>query len=411
VHGAVEIACDLFARTLERLDPSARVAAALRDIELSGEVIVLAAGKAAARMSMGAAQVLGDRIAGGVVVVPEAEQIPPGLTMRVGSHPVANPASERAGRALLDAARRVGPDQSALALVSGGASALAAVPAPGLELADKNFAVSAVMASGAPIEDINVVRKHLSAIKGGRLAVACRGPMLSLISSDVVGDDLASIGSGPTVPDPSTNADALAILERTGLSLPRQIVRHLSSSADTPKRLRPEDGALLVAGTGTLVDAAVTAREGVEELGRGVVGDVELVAGWLVAAARAAAADAARTGRPVIGVAGGECTIRLPASPGQGGRAQQLALLVARGIAGVDGVGVLCAGSDGIDGNTTAAGAVVDGATWSEAGHDPAGALERCDAYSALDAADALVVTGRTGVNHADLFIVTAVPC
>jgi hydroxypyruvate reductase len=205
---ASEIACDLFAATLERLDPGALVASALRAVEIDTDVVVLAVGKAAARMATGAVSALGARVVSGLVVVPEADHVPAPLVMRVGSHPVANPASERAGRALLDAASRAAAHQTVLALISGGASALAAVPAPGLTLSDKNFAVSAVMASGAPIGDINTVRKHLSAIKGGRLAAASRAPVLSLISSDVVGDDLASIGSGPTVPDPTTNADA-----------------------------------------------------------------------------------------------------------------------------------------------------------------------------------------------------------
>jgi len=409
--GATEIACELFARTLERLDPTARVVAALSQIELPGEIVVLAAGKAAARMSAGAAQVLGERIVGGVVVTPESDQVASGLTLRVGSHPVPNPASERAGAALLDAARRALPEQSVLALISGGASALAAVPAPGLELADKSFAVSAVMACGAPISDINIVRKHLSAIKGGQLASICRAPVLSLISSDIVGDDLASVGSGPTVADPSTNEQALAILRRSGASISPRVLRHLERGSDTPARLGSEHAAMLVSGTATLIETAVVARRGVEELRRDVIEDVETVARWLAAEARAAVDAVVRTGREVVRVAGGEPTVRLPATPGRGGRAQHVALLVARHIAGLDGVSVLCAGSDGIDGNTTAAGAVVDGSTWGEAGHDPEGALARCDAYAALQSADALIVTGRTGVNHADLFVVAAVPC
>jgi glycerate-2-kinase len=405
---ASEIACDLFGATLERLDSAALVASALHAVEIDTDVVVLAVGKAAARMATGAVSALGARVVSGLVVVPEADHVPAPLVMRVGSHPVANPASERAGRALLDAASRAAAHQTVLALISGGASALAAVPAPGLTLSDKNFAVSAVMASGAPIGDINTVRKHLSAIKGGRLAAASRAPVLSLISSDVVGDDLASIGSGPTVPDPTTNADALAILQRTGAPIAKRVEQHLRRAADTPKQLDERCGALLVAGTGALVDAAVTARDGVEQLARNVTGDVADVARMLAGAARDAARDAVARGRVVVRVAGGEPTVALPPNPGQGGRAQQLALLVARDIAGLDNVAVLAAGSDGIDGNTTAAGAVVDGQTWSEAGHDPAGALRRCDAYTALDIADALLVTGRTGINHADLFIVAA---
>jgi len=409
-EGAVDLACDLFARTLERLDPAARVSAALRSIDLRGEVIIVAVGKAAGGMCTGAATVLGEQVVGGLAVVPESEQLPRGLRMHVGSHPVPNPASERAGRALLDVVKRSRRDQTVLALISGGASALAAVPAPGLQLTDKNFAVSSVMAWGAPIQSINTVRKHLSAIKGGRLAAASIAPVLTLVSSDVVGDDLAAVGSGPTVPDRTTNADAIAILQRTGAPIPRSVLRHLEAAADTPKRLRPEDGALLVAGTGDVVDAAVTASPEARVLERDLVGDVGEVSMTLARAAHEAVREARESGRRVILVANGEPTVQLVQSPGQGGRAQQLALLVSRGIAGLDGVAVLAAGTDGIDGNTTAAGAVVDGTTWSEAGRDPAAALAHCDAYVALDIADALLVTGRTGINHADIFIVVATP-
>ncbi len=407
---AADLACDLFARTLERLDPAQRVAASLRSIDLRGEVVIIAVGKAAAGMCAGAVTVLGEQVVGGLAIVPESEQLPRGLRMHVGSHPVPNPASERAGRALLDVVKRARRDQTVLALISGGASSLAAVPAPGLELTDKNFAVSSVMTSGAPIQAINTVRKHLSAIKGGRLAAASVAPVLSLVSSDVVGDDLSAVGSGPTVPDPTTHADAIAILEGTGAPIAKPVLRHLKSSEDTPKRLKPEDGALLVAGTGALVDAAVTAAPDVRVLERDLVGDVGEVSMTLARAAHDAAREARASGRRVLLVANGEPTVALVPNPGQGGRAQQLALLVARGIAGLDGVAVLAAGSDGIDGNTTAAGAVVDGTTWGEAGRDPASALARCDAYVALDIADVLVVTGRTGINHADIFIVAATP-
>ncbi len=401
----VNAACDLFARVLARLDPAVRVAAAARDAHIAGDVVVVAVGKAAARMAAGAVDALGDQIVGGLVVAPEAEHVPPPLRMRVGRHPVPNAASERGGRALMDAVAGARPDQTVLALISGGASALACVPVDGLSLADKVAAVGAVMASGAPIQTINAVRKHLSAIKGGRLAALSPAPVVTFVSSDVVGDDVAAVGSGPTVPDPTTLADARAALDAVRDKVPAAVWDALASAAETPKLARPQDRCALVAGTGALVDAA--AAEGATAVARDLTGDVEVVADLLAAAARDAAAEHARTGALVLLAANGEPTLRLPPNPGTGGRAQHLALLVAERIAGLPDVAVLAAGSDGIDGNSTAAGAVVTGATWA-AIPAPARALATANATPALEHADALITTGRTGLNHADLFLIAA---
>ncbi|RMH40935.1 MAG: DUF4147 domain-containing protein, partial [Deltaproteobacteria bacterium] len=405
-----DLACALWSAAVARLDPAAIAEDAVRAADPPGPVVVVAAGKAAAGMARGAAAALGSRLAGGIVAAPEADAVPAPLRLRVGSHPVANAASERAGRALLDCVAAADPGSHVVALISGGASALAAVPAPGVSLADKVAAVSAVMAAGEPIAAINCVRKHLSAIKGGRLAAASRAPVWSFIASDVADDDLSVVGGGPTVADPTSNRDALAILDRVGAPVSPAVRRWLECGPDTPKTLPADHVVRLVCSAGAAVDAAVAAGDRVEVLGRGWTGDVADVARRLAAAARAAARDAVARGRHVLRVAQGEPTVALPPQPGRGGRAQQTALLVARAIAGVDRVAVVCAGTDGIDGNTTAAGAVVDGATWAAAGPDPAAALARCDAYGALDAADALIVTGRTGVNCADLFVVAAVP-
>jgi glycerate 2-kinase len=388
------------------------VAEATAELSLPGPVVVAAVGKAAARMSEGAVRALGPAIAGGLVVAPEAERVLPPLRLHVGSHPIANAASERAGRALLDLVRTAPAGHTVLALISGGASALAAVPQDPLTLADKVAVVAELAAAGAPIGELNVVRKHLSAIKGGQLGAAAAVPVVSLVASDVVGDDLSVVGSGPTVPDPSTREQALAILQKARVRVPRAVRRCLKKAPETPKQVRAGDRAVLVAGIGALVDAArqveiaAQAGAGVEVFARDLVGDVRAVAQRLAAEARAAARD----GRPVIRVGNGEPTVTLCAHPGLGGRAQHVALLVAQQIAGLPGVAVLAAGSDGIDGNTTAAGAVVDGATWAAAGADPAAALARCDAHRALDEADALLVTGRTGVNHADFYAVVYCP-
>jgi len=414
----------LFTAVVARLDPAPRVAAAVAG-EAAQRVRVVAIGKAAAGMARGAIGALGERIVGGVVVgtgdrrraTGDRRQATGRMRWVQGGHPVADGESERGGRMVL---AEVGGDADlVLALISGGGSAMAAVPADGLSLADKNAAVAAVMAAGAPIGDINCVRKHLSAIKGGRLAAAAAAPVLTLVSSDVVGDDPATVASGPTVPDPTTFAGAGAAIERwVGRGGGPSAVRARLEAGragridETPKRARPGDRVHLIGGLGALTAAAAaeaTARGWrVEELGADLAGDVSLVAERLAAVA----GRLAGAGSPVCAVAAGEPTVRLPERPGPSGRAAQLALLVARAIAGLE-VRVLCAGSDGIDGRSAAAGAIVDGGTWAAcraAGLDPEDALRRADAARVLAAAGAALVTGPTGVNHADLMVIAAGP-
>ncbi len=367
--------------------PAAVVARAIADEPAlaRGAVTVLAMGKAAAAMAAGAVVALGPRVRGGLVVtgdgvaVDEAELAAAGLALRRAGHPVPDARSEAAGRALLAAAAGVRAGDTLLALVSGGASALVAVPRPGLTLAEKVARTEAVRRSGAPIAALNRARGELSAVKGGRLAAACPGRVVTLVASDVPGDDVAVVGSGPTVPG------------------------------------KPGDVVRLVAGLGRLRQEAARAlaADGWREVGEHappLEGDVAAVAARVLEVAAGLAAGAAW-------VAGGEWTVEVPVDAGTGGRAVQLALLVARGLAardlGRDGgraeVRVLVAGSDGVDGTGPAAGAVVDGATWGRlaaAGIDGERALRRCDAGAALAAIGATVVSGPTGTNHADLVIV-----
>ncbi len=405
----------LFGDVVGALDPAERVAAAVRARLPAGtRVRLLAVGKAAAAMALGATSALGDRLAGGLVVAPAVADLPPGLELQIGAHPRADARSEAAGRALLGAASAGGADR-VLMLVSGGASALAELPAPGLALADVQSLVDRLMAGGAPIADLNAVRKHLSALKGGRLAAAAAAPVLTLVCSDVVGDDLATVGSGPTVPDPTTYADAVAACARWAADATGPARDHLDAGArgelgETPKQVRPGDEAMLVAGLATLVDEAAAASlhhlgRPAERVAQPLVGPVEAVA--------AQVADWLRRPGPRVVVAGGEPTVTLPPAPGVGGRARQLALLVAGALAGRPGWTLLVAGSDGIDGTADAAGAVVDGGTWARvraAGIDPDRALAACDAGTALAAAGDALVTGPTGVNHADLVVGVVAP-
>jgi glycerate-2-kinase len=394
-----------FRAALVRVDPAALVERALAGDDALRGATILAIGKAAGPMLAGAARALGPPAAW-VGVAPDGAPAPAGV-LRAG-HPRPDARSAAAADALLAAARAAsGP---VVALISGGASALAARPGPGLDAAAKQAAIAALIARGAPIAEVNCVRRHLSSIKGGRLARAARGPVVTLAISDVPGDRLCDVGSGPTVPDPTAPADALVVLERRlGLAAPPAIRAHLEAAArgegdPVLAAARPGDRASLLAPRRALVDAAlaVAAERGVAATGwpaplDGAVDEVAaLLAGWI------------RHGDDPAIVAGGEPTIALPPSPGQGGRAQHLALLVARAIDGVAGAALLVAGSDGVDGTGPAAGAVIDGDTWSalrSAGIDPDGALLRADAGTALAAIGASITTGPTGSNHADLVI------
>ncbi len=415
----------LFRRALARVAPAGPTAAALAGLDLADSIVLLATGKAALGMAAGADAALGGRIAEEVVVAPPGAGGPGRPGAREASHPVPDARSEAAGRALLAAAARARPDQDLVALVSGGGSALTAVPAGDLTLADKAAAVARLMAAGAPIGDLNCVRRHLSALKGGRLALASRARVTTLVVSDVVGDSLAEVASGPTVPDPTRFADACAVIERwIGWdAVPPPVAHHLQAGRRglVPEGMtapRAGDRALLLVGLGALVEAAAEEARRTEpsvpvdvlpERLEGPVDEVaEILAGRVIGP------------RPRSGallVAGGEPTVTLPPRPGRSGRAHHLALLLARMLDGSGAAGarvaILVAGSDGVDGVSDAAGAVVDPATWSRiraAGLDPQAHLAAFDAAAALAAAGAQIATGPTGVNHADLVLAYCAP-
>jgi hydroxypyruvate reductase len=368
-------------------------------------------------------------VAEGIAVVPAggAGELPRGWQLREAAHPVPDERSLAAGAALAALARRAGRDDALLALLSGGASALAELPlAPGAAApaADAGFAelvatVREVMAAGAPIDDINAVRGAMSAIKAGRLALASAAPVVTLAVSDVIGDPLAVIGSGPTVgpwlacPGVEVDDGSVAIWQRARGVLARLAIAVPAAldAAPPARRVARRDHAAVIAPMASAARAAVAAlaARGVAArwIEAPVSGDVEEVARAVTGAAAAAGA------RDAAIVAWGEPTVRVPASHGAGGRAQQLALLLARHLRGT-ARGAFVVGTDGIDGppppdRPSPAGAWVDGATWdaiTTAGIDPAAALAACNAGGALAAVDALVVTGPTGINHADLIVI-----
>ena len=302
-------------------------------------------------------------------------------------------------------------------LVSGGASALLPLPAEGLTLADKQATTSLLLACGATIHEINAVRKHMSAIKGGRLAAAAAPANYSLILSDVVGDDLDVIGSGITAPDRSTFADALAVLDKYGLRgrVPAAVRHHLEAGrVETPK---PDDPSFertrnIIVGSNRIAleagaDKAVELGYAPLILSSVIEGEAREVAIVETAIAKEVRSSGNPIAPPACLLFGGETTVSLRGS-GKGGRNQELALAAAVRIAGVDGIALLSGGTDGTDGPTDAAGGVVDSDTANSDGTRAAAleALANNNSYECLDAMNSLVRTGPTGTNVADVQVI-----
>jgi glycerate 2-kinase len=327
----------------------------------------------------------------------------PAVKVRTGAHPVPDASSVAAAEWLLDFASAVPAHALLVALISGGASAMVAKPVPGISLAEKVATTSRWMAQGASIAELNAVRRRLSAVKGGQLVAGVAAPVLSLILSDVAGDDPRVVGSGLTVSAAAQPLDALGWL-------PTDAALVGARAADRWKIIAGQD-ALARAVVSELRDLGWQVRLLAEPL----VASVEQVADQLASAVLDPGADrcsdvAANRGRRHAIVGFGEPSVSVPDHPGRGGRAQHLALLLARRLVGSP-VTALIAGSDGVDGPSlpAVAGAIVDGGTWGELvshGVDPDAAIERCDAGSALASVGALLGTGPTGLNHADVMIV-----
>jgi glycerate 2-kinase len=337
-----------------------------------------------------------------------------------GSHPLPDHRSEAAARAALDIARSAGEQDLVVLLVSGGTSSLLSLPAEGISLADKRRTSELLLNAGAAIHDLNAVRKHLSAIKGGQLAAASRGSMLTLAISDVVGDDLATIGSGPTLPDETVFADALAVLERHGgaRAYPRAVVARLEHGiagdiAETPKpgdpRLSRSQGQVI----GSARTVLTAARAAAESLGFAVHLFPAPVTGEARHAAWLLLDWSLRFpvhGKPVCILAAGEMTVRVEGN-GKGGRNQECALAMTRGVEALGGAIVAASiGTDGIDGPTDAAGAIVDSTTISRAEAADIGPPERYlyahNSYVFFDELGDLLRTGPTGTNVGDLQVI-----
>ena len=374
-----------------------------------GKIVVAAIGKGAWRMARAAADVLGPRLSGGAVVTKYGHAMGPidGLEIFEAGHPLPDDNTLAGTEALLEKVRGLGPDDTVLFLVSGGGSALFERPVDGVTLDDLVAVTNRLLACGADIVEINRVRKRLSSVKGGRFAqLAAPAHVYAVALSDVPGDRLDAIASGPAWPDASTAEETLATLKKYGLSFRPGLMELLGQ--ETPKAL--DNVTAVVTGSVSALCAAAesaAAALGYAPLVLTTTLDCEArEAGALLASL---AREVRSSGRPAPApcalILGGETVVRLTGK-GKGGRNQELALSAARGIAGLDGTVVLSVGSDGTDGPTDAAGGIVDGGTaelLKARGFDIERVLADNDSYTALAAADSLVVTGPTGTNVNDL--------
>jgi hydroxypyruvate reductase len=382
---------------------------------------VIAVGKAAPFMAETFGQIAGDRIRDGIVIGTHLPISLPGqLEWMPSSHPLPDARSVAAGRRAIDVAQRTRPDETLVVLLSGGASALMAVPAGTLTLEDKRTAVNALLKGGADITALNTIRKHLSAVKGGRLAAAASGPTVCLAISDVVGDDLSVIGSGPTVPDPSTFRDAWDYIDRFGVEgLLTQAARdYLRAGLDGRIEETPKAGDPRLAQSVTrVIGGRFNGMRGAADAARALGYDVVLSEDPVVGDARTmgplvlerAKTLAAGRKRPFAVIASGETTVKVVGT-GKGGRNQEIALSVANLLAGgAEDIALGSVGTDGIDGPTDAAGAYSDSSTIARAQRqqlDAAAFLADNNAYAFFQGIDDLIITGPSTTNVGDLQVV-----
>ena len=377
-------------------------------------VFVLAAGKAAPAMASAAEELLGERLAGGLVVTKYGHDGGSGRLETVfAAHPEPDEHGVEAARRTAQLAESLGENDLLLALISGGSSALLADPAPDVGLEDMKKLTGALLRSGADIGEINTVRKHVSVLKGGGLAsLAAPAPTLALLLSDVVGDDPSAIASGLTAPDPSTLEDARRVLARYGIEAPESVVEHLEHAEETPKPGDPLFGGVANVVCGSGRHAVEAAAEKARVLGyephiisTTVTGDARGIASVYAAVIREVLESGNPAPAPCAFLSGGEATVTVRGG-GRGGPNQEFALALAVELDGVEGWAAFAADTDGADGPTDAAGGLVTGATAQEIrdnGVDPQEALENNDAHAALEAGGALLITGPTGTNVNDL--------
>lgn len=428
----------IFRAALDAADPRAAIQRAIqrngkrlrvqnREYALSRRVFVIGFGKAGAAMAQAVEEIFPD-IEHGVVIV-KYEHLAPlrKIELCQAGHPLLDENSLRGTQKILDVLKAATPDDLIVCLISGGGSALLELPVAGISLADFRAATDVLLRAGATINELNTVRKHLSQVKGGQLARRANGaPIVSLILSDVIGSPLDTIASGPTAPDSTTFADALNIIDRRNLrtQLPASVVEHLERGArnefpDTPKaddEIFARVQNVVIADNALACDAAANRARALGYntllLSTFVQGEACQVAKVFVAIAKEIAQTNRPVARPACVIAGGETTVTVRGQ-GTGGRNQELALAAAIEIAGMHAprVVVLSGGTDGTDGPTDAAGAIVDGGTFARArerGIDARKFLADNDAYNFFAPLGDLLMTGPTNTNVNDVIVVLA---
>jgi glycerate-2-kinase len=414
----------IFDAALKAVDPYSAVSSRSEDIRskyMSGKykrLHVIGAGKASAVMARAAGDSLGDIIDKGIVITKHGHSgdFRPG-TIRVieAGHPVPDENGRRGTEEILKLAEAADEDTMILCLLSGGGSALLVSPLPEIGMAEKQEITDVLLRAGADINELNSVRKHLSAVKGGWLAAKARpARVVSLIISDVMGDRLDVIASGPTAPDPSTYEDAIRVLEKYSVTSPQKAISLLRKGLagqvqETPK---PNDAAfdrvdnIIVGSNAAALEAA---REMAVRLGFHSTILTNTLGGEAREAANRLSSETARVAeRPACLISGGETTVTVKGR-GKGGRNTELALAFAITAEGHSGITLLSAGTDGTDGPTDAAGAIVNGNTAANArraGLDPLGYLNENDSYGFFKKTGDLLITGPTGTNVMDIQII-----
>ncbi|HMQ54353.1 MAG TPA: glycerate kinase [Anaerolineae bacterium] len=407
-----EDAVKIITQAIDAVLPEAAVQKQLRALDLPASLTVVAIGKAAWRMAHAAKAELGDRLRQGVVITKYEHALGdiPGLEIYEAGHPLLDQNSIAATQRALELVDPLTEKETVLFLVSGGGSALFEAPVTGLTLEDLIELNRQLLKSGANIVEINTLRKHLSTVKGGRFAQrVAPARIISLVLSDVLGDRLDSIASGPAYPDASTSAEALAIVAKYGLDLPPPMLAALHT--ETPKTVDNAE-TYIIGSVRVVAEAAATLASslGYTPLILTTTLDCEAreAGRFLAAIAREVLASGQPVAPPCALILGGETVVNVKGN-GLGGRNQELALAAALEIAGQDRIVIGSAGTDGTDGPTDAAGGVVDGGTVERLraqGLDPYQALNNNDAYPALMASGDLLKTGPTGTNVNDISII-----
>ncbi len=397
-------------KSIEAVQPQAAVIKALEKKNFGGDVTVVAIGKAAWTMAFAAGEKLGDKISRGIIVTKYDHSKGPieGFEIIEAGHPVPDENSVRGASRALELVKNLEKGDDVIFLISGGGSAIFEKPMEGISLEDIMDVTSQLLSSGADIVEINTIRKHLSDVKGGRFALHCKANIYSVVLSDVLGDRLDSIASGPAYPDSSTSSQALKIVEKYNLRISERILDALK--IETPKEINNCETVI----TGSVSELCSAASKAAKDLGYQTV----LLTSTLDCDAREAGRFMASIGReirngnglrtPVAVIAGGETVVRVRGA-GKGGRNQELCLSAAIGIEGLSDTVIFSVGSDGTDGPTDAAGGIVDGETASRmrsADVQPEIYLDDNDSYNALKASGDLVITGSTGTNVNDLTVI-----